>query len=161
MKANVNLSRPDSHDGYEVNQLVKRCKPLDENSTYCNLLQCDHFADTSVIARQNNEVVGFVSGYRVPERPDVLFVWQVAVDDRMRGSGLATNMLQHLLSRIEPDFIETTITADNQASWALFSRFAERNGSELSHEDYYLNQTHFKGQHDSEKLVRIGPIKLQ
>ena len=33
------LRHPQSTDGYQVNRLIDRCKPLDTNSTYCNLLQ--------------------------------------------------------------------------------------------------------------------------
>ena len=158
MKSEVKLTVPVSRDGYEVNQLIKRCQPLDENSVYCNLLQCDHFSQTSVIAKEGSDTVGFVSGYRVPERPEVLFVWQVAVDQRMRGTGLGTRMLKDLINRVNPDFIETTITDENGASWALFTRFAERNNVSLKKTVHYLHHEHFNGLHDSEWLVRIGPF---
>ena len=35
------LRAPRADDGSAVNELIERCKPLDENSVYCNLLQCD------------------------------------------------------------------------------------------------------------------------
>lgn len=157
----VKLSTPHSSDGASVNQLVSRCQPLDPNSTYCNLLQCDHFAATSVIAKAEDEVVGFISGYRVPQRQDTLFIWQVAVDQSQRGSGLATRMLETILSRAEladVRYIETTITQSNQASWALFTRLAKRLNAPLNKSEYYISSTHFKGEHDTEMLVRIGPL---
>src|SRR5690554_7291512 len=69
------LRRPRATDGYALNQLVKRCPPLDTNSVYCNLLQCSDFSATGIAAEDSQgELVGFISGYRPPSRPDTLFV---------------------------------------------------------------------------------------
>jgi L-2,4-diaminobutyric acid acetyltransferase len=157
------LSMPVSQDGDAVNQLIGRCAPLDENSVYCNLLQCDHFAGSSVIAKKEADVVGFVSGYRVPSRQETLFIWQVAVDSDERGTGLASKMLESLLSR--PSLkgitsIETTITEDNSASWALFTRLARHLGAPLEKFQYYSTDTHFNKKHDTEWLAHIGPFKI-
>jgi L-2,4-diaminobutyric acid acetyltransferase len=72
------LREPTSEDGAAVWQLIKDCAPLDRNSLYCNLLQCDHFASTCVAAELDGDIVGWVSGYIVPDSPDTLFIWQVA-----------------------------------------------------------------------------------
>jgi len=69
-----------------VHDLIARCPPLDRNSLYCNLLQCSHFAATCALARHDDTTVGFVSGYRPPSDPGVLFIWQVAVDSTARAS---------------------------------------------------------------------------
>src|SRR5690606_9709400 len=59
------LRRPRATDGYALNQLVKRCPPLDTNSVYCNLLQCSDFSATGIAAEDSQgELVGFISGYR-------------------------------------------------------------------------------------------------
>jgi L-2,4-diaminobutyric acid acetyltransferase len=160
----LSLSKPDSQDGNEVHQLVARCKPLDENSVYCNLLQCDHFADSSIIAKKEGHVVGFVSGYVLPKQPTTLFVWQVAVDERQRGTGLASKMLNSLLERAELagiTHLETTITADNEGSWALFTRLASTLETTLSKRAYYTSEAHFKGEHDTEWLVSVGPFSIK
>ena len=44
------LRRPTATDGADIWALVKTCKPLDENSMYCNLVQAEHFRDTCVVA---------------------------------------------------------------------------------------------------------------
>merc|ERR1712169_161542 len=44
-ECNFSFRKPVSTDGSDVFALVERCKPLDVNSMYCNLLQCSHFAD--------------------------------------------------------------------------------------------------------------------
>ncbi|MDT8406737.1 MAG: diaminobutyrate acetyltransferase [Methylococcales bacterium] len=155
------LRRPNVADGPAVFNLIASCPPLDTNSRYCNLLQCHHFASTSVAAFLEQTLVGFVSGYLLPERADTLFVWQVAVADSARGQGLASRMLQHILARAELTdvrFIETTITDTNRASWALFERLAQSLDTSLQRSLLLERNLHFDNQHDSEFLARLGPL---
>jgi L-2,4-diaminobutyric acid acetyltransferase len=162
MPQTIELRPPVPEDGISVFRLVEQCPPLDQNSVYCNLLQCTHFAATSVAAVFQGELVGFISGYRIPDRADTLFVWQVAVGERARGQGLATQMLQHILERedcADIAYIETTITESNRASWALFEKLAKKLDTELVSSLMFDQEKHFAGQHDSEMLVRIGPLK--
>lgn len=160
-KYNFKLRPPVATDGMSIHRLVARCKPLDENSNYCNLLQASHFADTAVAAFLNDALVGFVSGYRKPDEAQAWFVWQVAVDQAARGHGLAKQMLRSVLERAHTsriEYIETTITADNDASWALFQSLASQLNAPLGKKVLFDQKEHFDGQHSTEYLVRIGPF---
>lgn len=157
----IEIRRPSTTDGYDVNQLVTSIPQLDDNSAYCNLLQCSHFAGTSAIAVTDEEVLGFISGYTKPDQPDTLFVWQVAVSSTARCQGLASKLLKHILQRTRTSpfrYIETTITADNEASWALFSSIARNYDAQLNRSLLFDRSQHFGDQHDSELLARIGPL---
>ncbi len=157
----ITLKRPSLEDGMGVYRMVENSPPLDTNSSYCNLLQCSHFAETSLVAKRDGELVGFVSAYIVPDRPDVLFVWQVAVAKAGRGLGLASRMLGSILDRArcaDIQYMETTITQDNKASWALFEAFAKARSTDLTSSAWMDRDTHFSGLHDSETLVRLGPF---
>lgn len=159
--AEVVLRQPVGEEGADVHELIGSCPPLDENSLYCNLLQATHFSGTSVAAELNGELVGFISGYIVPERPETLFIWQVAVAERGRGMGLAGRMLREILSRplcAGVTHLETTITPDNAASWALFRSLARKLGADCKDSVLFDRERHFKGRHDSEMLLRIGPF---
>ncbi|MFD2231983.1 diaminobutyrate acetyltransferase [Alkalimarinus sediminis] len=161
LEQNILLSSPHSTDGYAVSQLINRCPPLDTNSRYCNLLQCSHFDNTSVIAKANDQTVGFISGYILPQAVNTLFIWQVAVDSAARGTGLAQRMIQHIIERPacnDVSHIETTITNDNKASWALFERIAKNYGAPLTSSVMFDRAEHFAGAHETEMLVRIGPL---
>ncbi|NRP12529.1 L-2,4-diaminobutyric acid acetyltransferase [Aliiroseovarius sp. xm-m-379] len=152
------LRKPTAEDGADIWKLVRACRPLDENSMYCNLLQCDHFADTCVLADLSGEVAGWVSAYVMPNEPDTLFVWQVAVSETARGRGLSGLMLQSILNRPQCKDVtrlQTTITADNEASWALFRKFASLQGSELDIVPYYTQALHFRERHKTEHMVTI------
>ncbi|PSJ48187.1 diaminobutyrate acetyltransferase [Zobellella endophytica] len=156
------LRRPTSTDGYAINRLIARCKPLDTNSTYCNLLQCLHFADTCMLAEDEEEgtPLGFISAYRKPKDPSTLFVWQVAIDKRARGEGLARTLLDTILESeacAGVTHIETTITADNAASWALFESLARDKGKGQGIRHVLFDQQrHFNGNSNSEILYRIA-----
>ncbi|MBO9475798.1 diaminobutyrate acetyltransferase [Shimia sp. R10_1] len=160
MRADLPLLRePTAKDGADIWRLVRACRPLDENSMYCNLLQCDHFADTCVLAELSGEVAGWVSAYVMPNEPDTLFVWQVAVSEAARGRGLSGVMLQAILNRPQCTSVtrlQTTITADNEASWALFRKFADLQGSELDITPYYTQALHFQERHKTEHMVTIS-----
>lgn len=156
------FNRPRLEDGPDVSHLISKCPPLDQNSAYCNLLQCLHFASTSVAVRRNGELVGFVSGYLIPDQPDSLFIWQVAVCSSTRGFGLATQMINHILGREHcqaVNYIQTTITEANKASWSLFNRIAAGHSTLLTKTLLFERDKHFVGNHDSEVLATIGPLQ--
>ncbi|MCF8057176.1 MAG: diaminobutyrate acetyltransferase [Desulfocapsa sp.] len=155
------LRAPCATDGPDVFRLISQCPPLDTNSMYCNLLQCTHFSNTSVAAIQNNELVGFISGYILPEQTNTLFIWQVAVGEKARGQGLAGRMVQNIIGRPHCNnvkFIETTITESNKASWALFESLAKKLRTGISKSSMFDRDKHFSGEHDTEFLARIGPF---
>lgn len=155
------LRRPEGDDGVRVHDLVAACPPLDPNSLYCNLLQCTHFADTCIVAEADGELVGWISGYRLPDDPATLFVWQVAVHARARGTGLGRRMLLELVERPalgDVRFVRTTVTDDNAASRALFESVARRVGAPLREERGFERGAHFDGRHESEPFIVIGPI---
>jgi L-2,4-diaminobutyric acid acetyltransferase len=147
-----------------LHRLVGDCSPLDPNSTYCNLLQCSHFSSTSIAAIRGRDLVGSVTGYRIPDRPDTLFIWQVAVHPAARGHGLARAMLRNLLaqpSMQDISFIETSITPGNEASWRLFTGFATELHADMVRSVMFEQKQHFQGLHDTEYLLRIGPLRAQ
>lgn len=157
----LHFREPVAQDGPAVTALIARCAPLDTNSAYCNLLQCSHFAATCVVAERDGQLCGWISAYRVPDRPDRLFVWQVAVDASARGIGLGGRMLDALIARPAArgaQTVITTITEDNAASWRLFESLARRHGATLSRTPLFEREAHFAGAHDTEFQAEIGPL---
>lgn len=156
----IDFRSPCAEDGADVWRLIHSCEPLDNNSLYCNLLQCDHFGDTCVAAERvsDGKIVGWISAYILPDSPDTLFVWQVAVDESVQGQGIGKRMLVRLLEREacrDVRRLKTTITSDNAASWALFASFARARGGKMSHEPYFRKDAHFDGEHPTEHMVTI------
>lgn len=150
-------------DGQAVHRLVAQCPPLDLNSLYLYLLLGEHHADTCVLAENGSGgVIGLVSAYIVPRRPEVLFVWQVAVHPSARGCGLGQRMLWHLLERPASSaiqYIETTVGPDNAASRGVFAGLARQLHAACSDSALFGPELFGPQGHEEERLLRIGPFQ--
>jgi len=155
----LTVGRPSVSDGVALWRLAAATGVLDVNSRYAYLLWCRDFAATSVVTRRGGEVVGFITGFRRPDEPTTLVVWQVAVDEVVRGRGVAGTMLDALFDGVpEVDHLETTITPDNPGSIALFTRFAERRGAQVRRSELFGAEL-LGADHEPEILYRIGPVQ--
>jgi L-2,4-diaminobutyric acid acetyltransferase len=157
----IRLRSPRPEDGSAVSRLIAECPPLDLNSRYCNLLQCDHFAETCVVAEAGDRLAGWISAYRPPSAPADVFVWQVAAHPDFRGQGLGGRMLSELVSRPAvrgASRLIATVTETNLASLSMFAGFARRGGMRLSRAPKYERDRHFEGRHDTEWQISIGPL---
>jgi len=148
-------------DAASIWRLIQRCPPLDVNSSYAYLLLSHHFGNTCVVAKVEDEIVGFVSAYAPPGQPDTLFVWQVAVDPRARGRQLGAQMVLDLLSRGGPGrwrSLETTVSPSNVASRRMFKRVAREMGAELNEQTLFTQNHLGEAGHEEERLLLIGPF---
>ena len=130
------------------------------HSLYAYLLLAEHFSDTCVLAESaGGRIDGFISAYVLPDRPDVLFVWQHAA----RGHRLGRAMLRELLRRKGLEHVrhlETTVGPDNQASRRSFAGLAAELGAHVSEQPFFDRQLFGGADHDDEMLLRIGPFTL-
>lgn len=153
--------QPTRSDGDALHSLIASCPPLDLNSTYAYLLLCEHHADTCVIAESAGKIAGVITGYRHPQRPDTLFVWQVAVSPEFRRQSLAARMLEQLFANGSSNggyrYIETTVSPDNAPSHNLFQQFAKRHGVALEISPLFAASDFGSGHHQAEPLYRLGP----
>lgn len=159
------LRPPRGSDAVAIRDLVAETAVLDLNSTYAYLLLSTDFAQTSIVADVDGRLQGFITGYRPPPRPGVLFVWQVAVAPSAQRGGLAAAMLDALVDRVRaggdgaPLTVEATVSPGNASSRAFFGAFARRHGVALTeHGHFTADQLDPDGAHEDEPLLRIGPI---
>lgn len=143
-------------------ELARDAGGLDLNSPYAYMTQCRNFHETCVVAEVFGTPAGFVIAHRVPNRPDVLFVWQVAVLPEFRGLSIGKRMLESLVEQAACKGVrklETTVTPSNKASEALFSAFAKARGAELTIAPGYA-QDDFPDDEpqERERLFTIQPI---
>ena len=156
----IEFRAPLPTDGDALNRLLATTPVLDGNSVQCTLLQCGHFAKTSVAAFYRGHLVGFVSAYYPPNEPHTLFVWQVVVAPALRDLGLGKAMLHWLIEQpacVNARCMVTAIGVNNTASWSLFDSFARDIGA-LPVKSFvtHLENKHRKQPH--EYLLRISPL---
>lgn len=159
----IKLRLPHKADAFGIHQLIEQCPPLDLNSIYTYLLLSEHFHQTCVLAEGTNGPDGFVSAYVPPTKPDVLFIWQVAVHERARGQGLGRRMLMELLSRehlANVRFLETTVGPDNVSSRAMFAGLARNLHTQVTESALFDSHLFGDSGHEDERLLSIGPLRL-
>lgn len=155
------IRKPGLNDGKSIYRLASTSKPLDLNSLYSYFLICTHFDQTSAVTIIDDELIGYVSAYLHPRHKNTLFIWQVAVNPKYRGKGLATNMLNHIIKRTDLNikYLEATVTPSNNKSQQLFKKFAEQLEANYDEEEFLGNDLFSEYNHEKENLIKIGPIK--
>ncbi|QEL56671.1 diaminobutyrate acetyltransferase [Chromobacterium paludis] len=155
------LRAPAVEDGPRLFDLIRHSPPLELNSPYAYLLIADHFADTTVVAERQGRLVACLTSYFRPGQADTLFIWQVAVAPGERGQGLAKKMLDALIRRHAPLWLETTISPSNRASQRMFRSWAEHRHYPLHHAAGYPAALFGQQPHEEEVLYRFGPLTSQ
>lgn len=164
MSFRLDLRSPTTNDASKIWQLVVESGVLDPNSAYLYLLLCRDFSDTCLVAVRDDSVVGFVTAYRLPRAPHVLFVWQIGVAPEARRQHVALRLLSELLKRCDLStltFIEATVASSNTASRKLFAALARSLDApldDLPHDGFSESQFP-PGQHQAEPRIRIGPLR--
>lgn len=157
----LTFRHPNIEDGAAIWQLVVDAGTLDHNSSYLYMLLSRDFSASCAVAESDAGLEGFVTGFRTVERPDMWFLWQIGVAPTARGQGLASRLAHFVLNAQAPHgvrFLETTVTASNEASRALFASIARRLGTELKESELFTSDM-FPGEgHEAEPLLRIGPF---
>lgn len=155
------FAEPAAEDGADIWQLVKSDGTLDLNSPYAYLLTGAHFSDTSVVVRRNDRLAGFAWAYTPKPAPDTVFVWQIGVAKADRGQGLATAMLNHIVTRPacgNAKYLEATVTPSNDASHSLFEAFARDHSARCVTSSCFPREMFPVADHEAELLIRIGPL---
>ncbi|TSB45202.1 diaminobutyrate acetyltransferase [Alkalicoccobacillus porphyridii] len=157
----VTFEKPTKEDSSAMWNLVNE-STLDQNSPYKYMMMADFFTETCIVAKQDEELVGFVTAFIQPERPDTLFIWQVGVDASQRGKGLASKMISELIkwNATEVHYLEATVTPSNEASRALFKKLGNKLNAECEITDHFSASLFPDSSHEKEQLFRIGPFKL-
>jgi L-2,4-diaminobutyric acid acetyltransferase len=143
-------------------ELARDAGGIDLNSPYAYLMQCRNFSDTCMVAEVFGTPAGFITAHRIPRRPHVLFVWQVAVLSEFRGLGIARRLLDGLIAQpvcVGVRKLEATVTPSNRASKALFSAFAKAHGAALEFcPGFTADAFPADARHEEERLLTIHPI---
>jgi len=163
----IQLRRPTGDDGATIWALARDSGKLDLNSPYAYMMMSHFFPETCVLAELDGEPVGSVVGFAPPARPNALFVWQVTTTERVRGQGLASRMIEHLLWNAplkgQARWLEATVTPSNEPSTRLFEGIARRHGvpcevAPLFDEGAFPPPAEAKTTFEPEHLFRIGPL---
>jgi L-2,4-diaminobutyric acid acetyltransferase len=161
MDSSILFRIPQKKDAKKIVDLIKSGGTLDLNSEYLYLLQTTHFRETCSVAVCNNEIVGFVSGYLVPNEEEKLFIWQVAVSSKFRGQNLAKQIIMDIFNRNnlkkQIKYILSTVSPSNKSSQRVFEKVSIDFDTDIKSKTLFsLND--FIDAHEEEVQYLIGPI---
>ncbi len=149
-------------EGGMIWEMARDAGGIDLNSPYAYMIQWRNFHQTCVVAEIFGKPAGFVMAHRVPKRPHVLFVWQVAVLPEFRGTGIGQCMLDELVERpicSGVRVLEATVTPSNTASERLFSAFGKARGAEVEFGTGFARSDFPDDEpQEKERLLTVQPI---
>lgn len=161
MNSSFLLRKPDKNDSKEIFQLIKSVGTLDLNSQYLYLLQTTHFQNTCSVAIYNKKIVGFVSGYIIPDDKETLFIWQVAISNEVRGQNLAMKIILDIFNKNNTSnnikYILSTVSPSNKASQRVFEKIANKLNTKIENKTLFSIDDFFDA-HEEEIQYLIGPI---
>ena len=158
MSAEIHLRPTEATDGLAVYKLAKSSVELE--STPCSSFYslCGDFSHTSIVAEINGRIIGFVGGYRPPERENTLVVKTVVVDQEVRKMGLASEMLSDLVSRLSTVGVvtlEAIAKSSSEVAAALFNGYAEKHSVEVSKVDYLTSEQLDGGDAEVKYIIKL------
>jgi L-2,4-diaminobutyric acid acetyltransferase len=152
---------PRPEDAFAVWHLVNDTPGLDTNSPYSYVLWFRDFADCSLLATLDDEIVGFLTGYRRPDEPETYFVWQTAVSPRHGIPFLGVKLFEAAAERQRARgarYVEATVSAENKAILMVLRQYARKRSTEVTERVLFPADWLGEGHHD-EVLQRIGPLE--
>jgi L-2,4-diaminobutyric acid acetyltransferase len=160
MDSQIEFRKPKKEDAKKIVNLIKVGGTLDLNSEYLYLLQTTHFQESCCVAVCEDEIVGFVSGYMIPNKDKQLFIWQVAVAKALRGQNLAMRMIMYIVEKLNAQYIVSTVSPSNHSSIRVFEKIAQSLNAKLTNEVLF-EISDFNDAHEEEVQYTIGPFTLK
>lgn len=150
---------PTAKDGAAIFAMMQPYKPkIGTNPLYTYLVQCEYFAGTCVAVEKDGELIAFTSAFIPPQKPDTLYIWEIAVKEGFHGHGLMDQMLRHLLAKTGSRFLEATVNPSNTSSSARFRNLAQAMACPCDIKTLFPESYFAPLEHEDEVLYRIGPF---
>ena len=153
----LQIRNADEKDFLSVYNFISRCKPLENYSEHFYKIMLRHFGNSCFVAEFNNEIVGFVMGFRSQVDNDKFFLWQIGVFSYHRGKEIGKMLLDEFEKagkNLGCKRVEVTVDPENIPSQKLFKKMGYLNISSREGEiievmgntvvkDYYKPGRHF------------------
>lgn len=119
-----------------VMELLDEGKPyVLAHHNYVYWIMEEYFPSSNFVVSTENKVIGFICALPSLDKQSY-FIWQIVVDEEYRGKKVATLLVDRIIQEAKLrgyHTLELTINGENQASYNLFKRIAEEQGSEIKH----------------------------
>ncbi len=124
---NITISKAKENEFLKVYDFVSNCKPLENYSEHFYKIMFRYFGDSCFVAKFNDEIVGFVMGFKSQIDKEKIFLWQIGVFSYHRGKEIGEMLLDEFEKagkNMGCKRVEVTVDPENIPSQKLF----EKNG---------------------------------
>jgi L-2,4-diaminobutyric acid acetyltransferase len=153
----VTIEKVDEDDFLKVYNFVSNCKPLESYSEHFFKIMLRYFGNSCFVAKFNDDIVGFVMGFKSQVDKNKFFLWQIGVFSYYRGKEIGKKLLDKIektVKEFDCKIIEVTVDPENIPSKKLFEKNGYLNVSSKEGEiikimgsdavkDYYKASRHF------------------
>ena len=116
---------------------------------------CRDLSETCSVAEIDGHVVGFATGFMMPDEKRGLFLWQTGLHPDYQGKGIGSKLETFLIDTIKPNYLKFTVEASNGAANRTAQKKAEymelpwNNPGAISSDD-------LGGNHEAEVIYYVG-----
>jgi L-2,4-diaminobutyric acid acetyltransferase len=156
-RMNFIIKKTDENDFLRVYKFVSKCKPLENYSEHFYKIMLRYFSNSCFIAEFNNEIVGFVMGFRSQVDINKFFLWQIGIFSKYREKEVGKKLLDNVeeaAKKLDCNYVELTVDPENIPSYRFFVKNGYINVSPKEGEiievmghsavkDYYKPGRHF------------------
>jgi L-2,4-diaminobutyric acid acetyltransferase len=131
------IKKGNEDDFLKIYKFISNCKPLENYSEHFYKIMLRYFGNSCFIAEFNNDVVGFVMGFRSQVDQNKFFLWQIGVFSKYREKEVGKKLINEIEKAARSlgcKSVELTVDPENMPS----TRFFEKNG--------YLNVSSKEGE---------------
>jgi L-2,4-diaminobutyric acid acetyltransferase len=157
LKPQIIIRKVREDEFLKVYNFVSHCKPLENYAEHFYKIMFRYFGNSCLVAEFNDEIVGFVMGFRSRVNNKTFFLWQIGVFSYYRGKEIGRILLEEfekVAKKLGCKRIELTVDPNNLASQKLFEKTGYLNISskegatvkvagKIAVRDYYRPGGHF------------------
>lgn len=126
MKNNFKFRHPDENDAPLIQELARKCPPLDVHTVYTYWVICKFFSESCIIAEDNGVPFAYITAV---ETDDTVFIWQICISEKYRGMKISALLIDFVLNYAEAKnkTVSVSIDKENTASNSAFQSYCSKN----------------------------------
>ncbi|NBX65954.1 MAG: GNAT family N-acetyltransferase [Proteobacteria bacterium] len=122
---------------------------------------CRDFSETCTIAEIDGQIVGFATGYRMPDQDRKgVFLWQTGVHPNYGGKGIATVLENMIIDAVKPDYLNFSVEASNGAANKTAAKKAQYMGVPFANPSAIPTEV-LGGGHEAEVIYYVGQTGMR
>lgn len=130
MKNNFKFRHPDENDAPLIQELARKCPPLDVHTAYTYWVICKFFSESCIIAEDDGVPFAYITAI---ETDDTVFIWQICISEKYRGMKISALLIDFVVKYAEAKnkLVSVSIDRKNTASNSAFLSYCSKNSYTL------------------------------